>query len=96
MPGTSRTILIEFFGIPRARAGVSETTIEISEETVTLGAVLAHLAARFPALAVECIVGEELRDGFAANLRGERFLRAPSEILTAGDTLLIISADAGG
>jgi len=83
---------VEFFGIPRARAGVEKTT----SRGDCLGDVLADLAARFPDLAETCIDQRRLRPGFTANLRGERFVTAPETPLNAGDTLLLLTLDAGG
>lgn len=91
-----RTIRVEFYGIPRARAGVAETTIGFAGDAVTFAYVLQKLAARFPALATDCLSGDGLRDGYAANLGGMKFVRGPEDRLSAGDTLLIFSADAGG
>lgn len=86
------SITVELFGIPRARAGVDRTTSSGS----CLGDVLADLASRFPALAEACIDGRRLRPGFTANLAGQRFVTAPETPLTDGDTVLILSLDAGG
>ena len=85
-------ITVELFGIPRARAGVDRT---ISTGNC-LGDVLADLAGRFPGLAEACIEGKRLRPGFTANLGGQRFVTATETPLTAGDTVLILSLDAGG
>ena len=85
-------IVVEFFGIPRARAGVERTSVEAT----SLGEVLAKLAGRFPEFGQECLTGSQLRAGFLANLRGERFVLDPALPLVDGDSLLILSADAGG
>ena len=50
-------IQVEFFGIPRARAGIEKTTANGS----CLGEVLAELATRFPELAETCFDGRRLR-----------------------------------
>ena len=85
-------IEVEFFGIPRARAGVEKTTA-CGE---CLGDVLADLAARFPDLAGACIDGQHLRPGYTANLGGERFVTDPEITFSEGDTLLVLNLDAGG
>lgn len=85
-------VQVELFGIPRARAGVQRTTSNGS----CLGDVLLDLAARFPALAGECIDGRVLRAGYTANLRGEKFITDPGTKLEDGDTLLLLTLDAGG
>ena len=85
-------VAVELYGIARARAGVARTTAEGR----CLGDVLAELAQRFPALADSCIDGRELRPHCTANLGGQRFVSAPETPLCDGDTVLILSADAGG
>jgi hypothetical protein len=61
-----------------------------------LGDVFRDLARRFPALAETCIQERCLRPGFTANLKGERFTTAPETPLNDGDTVLLMSLDAGG
>ncbi len=85
-------IHVELFGIPRSRAGVEKTTAS----GPCLGDVLLDLSERFPALAKECIDGRNLRAGYTANLRGERFITDPDTQLSDGDTLLLLTLDAGG
>jgi molybdopterin converting factor small subunit len=83
---------VEFFGIPRARAGVDRTT----SLGTCLGDVLADLAIRYPALAETCIQGRILRPGFTANRNGDRFTTDPQTPLCESDTVLLMSLDAGG
>lgn len=85
-------IKVEFYGIPRARAGVAETMTD----GLTTCEVLADLASRFPKLAESCIDGQKLRLGYALNLRGDQFLTDQSISLTDGDVLLFLSLDVGG
>ena len=85
-------VRVELFGIVRARAGVAATTAV----GWTLGDVLADLATKFPTLAEMCIDGRRLRPGFTANLGGERFVTAAETPLADGDTVLLLSLDAGG
>jgi molybdopterin converting factor small subunit len=85
-------ICIELYGIPRQRAGVSRTFAEGAR----LDEVLADLAARFPSLADACFAHGTFRDGYLANLNGDRFVSDPATTLAPGDSLLILSADAGG
>jgi molybdopterin converting factor small subunit len=86
------TITVEFFGIPRQRAGVAATTVQAAQ----LGEVLTRLERRFPQLAETCLTEGRLRPGYVANLNGERFVTDPTTPLKPGDSLLILSADAGG
>jgi molybdopterin converting factor small subunit len=85
-------VAVELYGIPRARAGLATTSATGSN----LGDVLAELAGKFPALAETCIDGRSLRPGFVANLCAERFVTSPETPLREGDTVLLLSLDAGG
>lgn len=85
-------VSVELFGILRARAGVAQTQAEGN----CLGEVLAALAARFPELAETCMDGWRLRREFTANLNGRKFVTAPETPLQEGDTVLLLSVDAGG
>jgi molybdopterin converting factor small subunit len=86
------SVTVELFGIPRQRAGVAMTEAEGSR----LDEVLLDLARRFPRLADECIADGRLQSGTMANLNGQRFVADPATVLKPGDSLLILSADAGG
>lgn len=85
-------VTVELFGIPRRRAGVSQ----IIAKGATLGAVFQDLAQRFPALGADCIEGRKLKAGFIANLCGEKFVTDPETDLQDGDSVLLMSLDAGG
>jgi len=85
-------VAVELFGIPRARAGLAQTSALGSN----LGDVLADLAQRFPPLAVTCIDGRSLRAGYIVNLSAQRFVTSPDTPLAEGDTVLLLSLDAGG
>jgi len=82
---------VEFLGIPRERAGVSELEIEAE----TLGQLLGALSERCPALG-ELISEERLHPSLAANLNGDEFVSDPETALSSDDRILILSADAGG
>ena len=83
---------VELFGIPRARAGVVRTTAEGSN----LGDVLADLAGKYPQLAETCIDGRSLRSGFIVNLGAKQFVTSPETPLAEGESVLLMSLDAGG
>jgi molybdopterin converting factor small subunit len=83
---------VELFGIPRARAGVASTTAD----GCNLGDILANLAARYPQLAETCIDGRSLRPGFIVNLGAKQFVTSPETPIREGDTVLLLSLDAGG
>ena len=86
------SVKVELFGIPRARAGVAQT-VAVGHD---LGDVLSDLSARFPDLAASCIDGRHLKPGFTVNLSGNRFVTEPETLLHDGDSVLILSLDAGG
>jgi molybdopterin converting factor small subunit len=85
-------VAVELFGIPRSRAGLAQTTAT----GTNLGDVLADLARNFPPLAETCIDGRSLRPGFIVNVNAERFVTSPDVTLSEGDTVLLLSLDAGG
>ena len=82
---------VEFFGIPRERAGTAE--FELQAET--LGQLLNLLAVQFPSLR-EVVQSGRLRSPFLASLNGDRFISDPATKLSESDSVLILSADAGG
>lgn len=82
---------VEFLGIPRERAGISELEIQAD----SLGQLLGRLAAHFPALG-ELIVDDRLHPSVAANLNGDLFVADPHTPFMNSDRLLILSADVGG
>jgi molybdopterin converting factor small subunit len=82
---------VEFFGVPRERAGVSMLEVEAD----TLGQLMGTLAAQIPSFAK--LVGvNRLHPAFVANLNGDRFVSDPGTPLGENDCVLILSADAGG
>jgi molybdopterin converting factor small subunit len=82
---------VEFFGIPRQRAGISELEVQAN----TLGHLLGTLVERIPSLG-EFISMEQLHPSFVANLNGDQFVSDPGTPLGEDDCVLILSADAGG
>jgi molybdopterin converting factor small subunit len=82
---------VEFLGIPRERAGLSELELHAT----TLGQLLIDLSARLPGFA-DLMADGRLLPSIAANLNGDRFVRDPGTALAAQDRVLILSADVGG
>jgi molybdopterin converting factor small subunit len=82
---------VEFFGVPRERAGMSGLEVQAD----TLGQLLGTLAVRFPSLD-QLLSANRLHPAFVANLNGERFISDPETALGKDDCVLILSADAGG
>jgi molybdopterin converting factor small subunit len=82
---------VEFLGVPRQRAGISQLEVHAD----TLGQLLGTLAMQSPPLR-EFIAGDRLQSSFVANLNGDQFVSDPGTPLADGDHVLILSADAGG
>jgi molybdopterin converting factor small subunit len=82
---------VELLGISRQRAGVAE--LEISADT--LGQLLDALVKRFPALE-ELVSADGRQPLVTANLNGDAFISDPDTPLREHDSILILSADAGG
>jgi molybdopterin converting factor small subunit len=82
---------VEFLGVPRDRAGVSELEVQAD----TLGQLVTALAMRLPGLS-ELITEDRLHPSIAANLNGDEFVTDPRTALGKDDRVLILSADAGG
>ena len=84
-------ITVEFFGVPRLRAGCTEVSL-IAE---TVGDALKEIAAKYPGL------GDIMRNGrlapsYLLSINGRRFDAALRTKLAPSDRLLLLSADAGG
>jgi len=90
------TVQVELFGIPRRRAGVPRVVVPLNSEAVRLGDILLDVARQFPTFAEECLVGDHVRAGIAVNLDGNQFVTDPETLISSGQSLLIMSADAGG
>lgn len=86
------SVRIEFYGIPRQRAGVDAIDLDAAD----LRAALQALDVRLPAFGQTCLQGGRLRPGYVANLNGRTFTADPGMPLRDGDALLILSTDAGG
>ena len=86
------TVHVELFGIPRQRAGLE--SIDVPAQT--LGEMLRLLQQRLPQLAESCFENGHLKSGFLANINGKSFTTDPAAVLNDGDSVLILSADAGG
>lgn len=82
---------VEFLGIPRERAGISEVEVDAD----TFGQLLGTLATRFPALA-GLVTARGLHSSVAANLNGDVFISDLDTALAADDRLILLSADVGG
>lgn len=89
-------IRVEFYGIARQRAGVSELTLDVPTGGMRLADALVELQGRLPQLGRELTSSSRLHESFAANLDGTQFVSDPATLIRDGQCLLILSADAGG
>jgi len=84
-------VIVEFFGIPRQRAGRAEIAVPPG----MLSDVLAVVERSCPGLAGLVEAGR-LAPHYLLSLNGIRFDAELGQDLRAGDRLLLLSADAGG
>lgn len=85
-------ITIEFFGVPRLRAGRRSVSVDAS----TLAAALGELRRVCPALGGSVVVGERIHPAYRLCLNDREFVADPQTQLADGDVLLLLAADVGG
>jgi molybdopterin converting factor small subunit len=85
-------VRLEFFGIPRQRAGVPEFLVE----AVTLGEAITVACRELPRLAECQAANGDVAASCLANINGKQFTRDGNTRLHDGDEVLILSADVGG
>jgi molybdopterin-guanine dinucleotide biosynthesis protein A len=88
---------IELFGVARLVSGTNEISLEL-RRGATYSQLFTALAERLPALVGRVIVRDRTRliEGYACNVNGCAFVRAPETTVYDGDHIAILSADAGG
>lgn len=89
-------ITVEFFGIPRVRAGVQRMEMHPECGAAKLSEILREVAQRIPGFAEACMSEDGLGEHFIASIDGERFIRDEDVLIEDQRTVLILSADAGG
>jgi molybdopterin-guanine dinucleotide biosynthesis protein A/molybdopterin converting factor small subunit len=91
------TCTVELFSVARLVAKTSKVSLALPQGA-TLSHVFLALAERLPILVGPVITPERnsLTSGNACNINGKDFVRDPSVKVRAGDSIIIISADAGG
>lgn len=85
-------VRVEFFGLARTRTGVEAVDVSAT----TLRDVLSELAVRFPILDGLCFQDGQLSKSWLININGQQFTRELDTAVDEGDSLLLMSADAGG
>ena len=86
------SVRVEFYGVPRQRAG----TAFLDVTATSLGEALRGVARQIPELAGCCLVGDRPAPGYLANVNGRFFTSDPGTPLSSGDAVLLLSTDAGG
>ena len=85
-------VTVEFYGIPRQRAGRGELTVAAR----TVGDALAAVEAACPGLAGLLRPDGKLSPHYLLSLDGQEFAADEGLPLKQGQRLLLLSADAGG
>jgi molybdopterin-guanine dinucleotide biosynthesis protein A len=88
---------VELFGIARLLARTSALALALPAGA-TFSDAFAALAEKLPVLVGRVISADRTRliDGYACNRNGLAFVRTPTALVNPGDSLVILSADAGG
>lgn len=87
---------VEFYGIARQRAGTPHVQLDLVGGETSLAEAMRQLAHLLPSFGSECLANGRLHPALSANLGGERFVSDPATPIRDGQSLLILSADAGG
>jgi molybdopterin converting factor small subunit len=85
-------ICVELFGLARSAAGVETVSLDVA----TIEQAISQLSSKFPELAVTCFQDRRLKSGWLFSVNGRVFTSEPTDALSDGDALLLLSADAGG
>jgi hypothetical protein len=85
-------ITVEFYGIPRQRAGRAELVVQAE----TLTDVMASIRQACPELADLVRDDGQLAPHYLLSLDGKSFLKDARQAVPPGTRLLLLSADAGG
>jgi hypothetical protein len=85
-------VTVEFYGVPRQRAGRAELAVPAG----TLAEALAEVERQCPALAGLATPGGGPAPLYLVSIDGRRFARDGQDRLRPGERLLVLSADAGG
>jgi hypothetical protein len=92
LPSSPVAVTVEFYGVPRQRAGRAELAVPAA----TAGEALRGVLASCPQLAGLLRPDGRLAPQYLLSLDGGRFVTDLAEPLPPGARLLLLSADAGG
>jgi molybdopterin converting factor small subunit len=85
-------VTVEFYGVPRQRAGQAELTVEAR----SVGELLRAVEDRCPDLKGLLQSDGRLSPHYLLSIDGERFVASASEPIEAGTRVVLLSADPGG
>ncbi len=85
-------VIVEFFGVPRHRAGRAELRVAAG----TVAEVLARVGCACPGLTGLTRPDGRLAPHYLLSVDGQRFVTDMREEIRGGERLLLLSADAGG
>lgn len=96
-PAASIHCTVELFGAARFLAHTREVSLMLPAGA-TFSHVFTALAEKLPMLVGRVIDVDRggLSEGYACNVNGLDFIRTPTAPVSSGDSILILSADAGG
>lgn len=89
-------LTVEFYGIPRQRAGLASLSLRDEERPDTLGQLWDQLGKQLPDFRAYCVEGNTLSRHCTANLDGQRFVADSQTPLSDVALVLVMSSDAGG
>jgi sulfur-carrier protein len=89
---TTTEVIVEFFGVPRLRAGRGEMRIA----TGTIAEVLKRVEYACPGLGGLMSTDGHVLPHYLLSIDGRRFVTDLAEVIGPDERLLILSADAGG
>jgi molybdopterin converting factor small subunit len=90
--GSAAPVTIELFGVPRVRTGRREVVVEAS----TVAEAIVALERACPELAQHVVTNGQLVPAYRVSLNGLQFVTDLATPLGAGDSLVLVAADAGG
>ena len=90
--GTAGRVTVEFYGIPRQRAGRAELSVPAQ----TVAELLDGIERACPGLAGLRQPDGRLARHYLLSVEGRHFVTDVQQPLGAGDRVLLLSADAGG
>lgn len=88
----SEPVTVEFFGVPRLRAGRASLSVRAG----TLRDVLAQVSAACPNLGGLLDEQGRVASHYLVSVNGDRFVREGDEDIAPGARVLLLTADVGG